>query len=472
MKKNKILSLTVAATSALQIFSPLSTHSLGPTIKDKIQRELNRIIKFRPDLSKTASLFLSSPINQGEAINYTSLELKLKKCIDSDNYDALVQLFNDENLYDKNDLSIPISYMFELFPKVIPLTHYCALKGRVSCLKFLLNLDQDVTARKQVKMSSVGWDAMAFAVAFNQKNIIDVLENFEMNLFSNPGVWEAASITYRNEFLYFLLNYKTEDSQRCINAALFGAIKSHNLKGLKLILPQVENLNDIRDANDEFAPLHVAAIEGLSDVAKVLLENGADPNIKSKNTQTTALHFANDTKLVDLLIDNGANINSADHLGCTKLHQILLSLDHSEDLAKHIISKCDNTDNNQKSFLYAMVDKDISAAKTLIENGLNVNKPIPDFDNATLLHLAAYYELPEFIDLICNVNGADLNAKDNNGKTPLHMSTPQYSSYPFIKLLEYGANYFIRDNNGNLPNFYIDSKHRYLIEKQSFFNQE
>ena len=56
--------------------------------------------------------------------------------------------------------------------------------------------------------------------------------------------------------------------------------------------------------------LHMAAAEGCDDVAKVLIQNGADVNAEDK--KTTALHWAAEKGHVDVvkvLIQNGADVN-------------------------------------------------------------------------------------------------------------------------------------------------------------------
>lgn len=85
-------------------------------------------------------------------------------------------------------------------------------------------------------------------------------------------------------------------------------------------------LNDGADPNQrdryDYTPLHWAAYEGQVDVAKLLLDHGADINAL-EYTKSTPLALAVDRGYVDmvkLLLDKGANPNTADKDGWTPLH--------------------------------------------------------------------------------------------------------------------------------------------------------
>ena len=52
-------------------------------------------------------------------------------------------------------------------------------------------------------------------------------------------------------------------------------------------------------------------------------------------------------------------------------------------------------------------------------------------------------------------NGADVNAKDNEGKTPLHWIIARHGSYDMVKvLITNGADVNAEDNEGKTPLYY------------------
>jgi len=70
-------------------------------------------------------------------------------------------------------------------------------------------------------------------------------------------------------------------------------------------------------------PLHHAASNCFDDIAKVLLENGADVNARERDTNCTASCAAatrGDLRLLQVLVENSANINLAERSGMTPLH--------------------------------------------------------------------------------------------------------------------------------------------------------
>lgn len=74
--------------------------------------------------------------------------------------------------------------------------------------------------------------------------------------------------------------------------------------------------------NKGFSPLHKAAEHGLDEVAKVLIEHGADLELKTPVNQHTALRIAVDKKhkaVLDVLIRGGGDITARSSSGWTPL---------------------------------------------------------------------------------------------------------------------------------------------------------
>jgi len=138
-------------------------------------------------------------------------------------------------------------------------------------------------------------------------------------------------------------------------------------------------------------PLLLATQERRYELAKLLIENGADIdaiNIFGETPLLTAVSFDNPI-VAQLLIENGADINTKDKEG--------------------------------KTFLYiAASNSRTKMTNLLIENGADVNSK--NKDGRTPLFSAANASRMDLVQLLIE-NGADVNAKDKDGETPLSVVT-------------------------------------------------
>lgn len=175
------------------------------------------------------------------------------------------------------------------------------------------------------------------------------------------------------------------------------------------------------------------------DTMQLLLDRGADPNAKQVG-ERTVLHKAIDLgeAYVRLLLSRGADVDARnDH------HESILDLaiDASDriidTLVEHGVNLEAKDPKGQTALLKAAGKKQNCTArvKTLIGHGANVHAR--DISGQTVLHLVCSSSdgtLRHLLEL-----GADANAEDERGETPLNYAVRQEDNAKFKLLLDFGA---------------------------------
>jgi len=174
-------------------------------------------------------------------------------------------------------------------------------------------------------------------------------------------------------------------------------------------------------------PLHVAAEKGHVEIAKLLLEHGADPNARDMYG-ATPLHLAAYWGRLDvakLLLEHGADPNAKEKLGGETPLYWAVSFDHT-DIAKLLLKHGADPNNKSKRYIedgravlhLAVHTGDVDLMRLLLEKGANPN--VRDRYGYTPLHIAALRGFPQVVELLLKY-GADPNARNADGKTPLDM---------------------------------------------------
>jgi ankyrin repeat protein len=115
---------------------------------------------------------------------------------------------------------------------------------------------------------------------------------------------------------------------------------------------------------------------------------------------------------VELLVDKGADFNARSDRGGTPLYGAAAG--GHEELVDWLIGKGADLD---AALFCAVWPGDLDAAKLLVDKGASVNAR--DDQGRTPLHQAASYGHKEVAELLID-RGADVNAKDNHGGTPAY----------------------------------------------------
>ncbi|OAB79342.1 hypothetical protein WSTR_05300 [Wolbachia endosymbiont of Laodelphax striatellus] len=262
------------------------------------------------------------------------------------------------------------------------------------------------------------------------------------------------------------------------------------------------NINDTDE--DSWTPLHWVASRGSLEVAEFLIEEGANINAEDIHGRKPIHHAAgnNHTNIIGFLLDKGISIDDVEKDGHTPLHWACYS--GHLDVVKYLIGKGANINAKckadgtplsiaryrrhtdivaylqqaqldlNKQLLTVVRSGDLNTVKDLVSRGVSLDTK--DSDGWTLLDIArdsnivAYLQqtqldldkrlftavqgsnLSEVKDLVSR--GADVNTKNGDGHTSLHLAVLKNFLPGVEYLIEKGANIDAKDNIGRTPLHY------------------
>ena len=172
----------------------------------------------------------------------------------------------------------------------------------------------------------------------------------------------------------------------------------------------------------------VAALAGEHfQTAKILRDNGADPNVKGYKG-TTPLHSAayyGHLQIVWILLEYKADVNAQNESGETPLHYLSNDFPSGPNVSQlHNVSRL------------------------LLEHGADINARSNDL--STPLHIAAVAGRTEVVRVLLE-HGADVNARNEERSTGLHLAVRSRRAEVVRLLLEHGASVDAEDTQGRTP---------------------
>lgn len=213
-------------------------------------------------------------------------------------------------------------------------------------------------------------------------------------------------------FLVFLLGphylFGQMDEQ---SAKLMSELKAHNQKDAMILVNNKINANYADKENVSL--LMIAALNGFTDVCKILIEKKAKLDLKAPNGES-ALNMAvreGHSEVVRLLLNNEATS--------------YLLKDGNTNL--HIAAK-----NGHTEMLKVLLEK--------------YSPSLNDFDETPLM-IGALYGHSEVVELFI-ANGANINQRNNFGETALMMASHEGHKDVVKVLLEKGGKVNLRTNSG------------------------
>lgn len=181
--------------------------------------------------------------------------------------------------------------------------------------------------------------------------------------------------------------------------ALLAATWTGNPALVSLLLAHGADVN-MRHRETAATPLYYAVITSKPEIARLLLDAGADVLVRYKNEQT-ALHLAaarTSVSIIEMLLSSHAPLAAVNVDGNSPLNESVL---HNQPAALHC----------------------------LLQHGANVNQ-VRAVDGRTLMHQACMKGYRGLIPILLQA-GADREAKDRFGQTPLDLALA-YKNSPVI----------------------------------------
>lgn len=272
---------------------------------------------------------------------------------------------------------------------------------------------------------------------------------------------------------YHLLNFLIESGVNPItsstNNALQVAIMENDYQATQILLKHFPYLINITSTRGRRTPLEIACANTLKRnedlrFVELLIQNGADVNTKiSRGVRNSLLHNAVEDRkpgLIQLLLKHNANINAQNLLGQTPLHiaatlsarfvripyeQIMHYLIYTQKTNLAIKDNQGNTCLHLATCNYGI--------HQLIQAGANINAV--NNSGETPLH---YYARNETVNIETialffkhNEHSIDVSITSAIGTTPLHIAA-KYGILSTIKyFIKKNANIFAADHNNQLP---------------------
>ncbi|EHK47127.1 hypothetical protein TRIATDRAFT_217580 [Trichoderma atroviride IMI 206040] len=191
----------------------------------------------------------------------------------------------------------------------------------------------------------------------------------------------------------------------------------------------------------KWLPLHFTAHFGIVESMRLLLDCGADPDLVS-DLGSTALALATDnSEIVHLLIEKGADLNIRDSSGKTAM--MFAAWDKNSEILRMLVENGANLDmvddKGVCALHYAVVSGSVDCVRILLAAGADQELLMSENEYSPLL-LASEDGQTEIVRLLLE-NGANPEIKTTEPTTPLSVAIAGRHAEVVSILLEYGADY-------------------------------
>jgi ankyrin repeat protein len=286
---------------------------------------------------------------------------------------------------------------------------YAAKAGHKKIVKLLLLKGAKINTQDQNRNT-----ALTYAIQYNHPQITKLLLANHAKISWKDFMAAYMYATYPSDkFIKLLLKKKKKPSTFEIRYALLAAVRAKDCALVKKLLNKA--LLNQSGLNWIFA--NAASISNNNKIINLLLAKGANINSKSELPNLIgSLEQLGNSKLTQLLIRKGLEVNAADSNGNTLLMEYAGVLD---------------------SWYPSIHPDPLSIVKLLLQKGAKVN--IQNIFGETALMDAALSGNKPAVKLLIE-SGANLNLKDKKGETALNYAEKGHHPHTAALLKQYGGN--------------------------------
>lgn len=223
---------------------------------------------------------------------------------------------------------------------------------------------------------------------------------------------------------------------------LIAAAREGHVGAVALLLTAKAPVN-AKTTPDGYTALMEAAKAGHAAVVQQLLAAGADAKLKDRVGRTAASWAADYPEVVAML---GGTAGAAKPQPAAKA----VSAEQKE-AARQKLEELGYRWFDESNFVMSAHKGDVEAARAFLDYGLGVDTKDPDDHVTTPLLAAATLDDPA-LGLFLISKGANVNAKDTNGSTPMLLASQHCGQAPLIKaLIKAGADVNAKAAGGATP---------------------
>lgn len=211
------------------------------------------------------------------------------------------------------------------------------------------------------------------------------------------------------------------------------------------------------------------ADETRGQICQFLIEAGADVNAQNHDLETPLhLSLSNEgVEVASFLLEAGADVNARTALGDTPMMRAAQQGLEISTLLEYGADVNDSNNQSKTALHFAAASRSVGAVDDLIAAGADTNAA--DQAGNTPLHEAGNNSYITKSPQQCQsliAAGANLDAQNAEGLTPLHVAMKNNRAQVCDVLLGAGASLFVIDGHGRVPLEYAEPEYRAQVEQR------